>query len=205
METKNYQDDISHIRSMMERGSRFISLSGLSGVFAGVVAIVGGTYFYFLLKNAGIEPKADLREMFPATILPQLMLSAALVLITAIVLAVFFTVRKSQKKQLPVWTSATRSLLVNLFLPLAVGGIFCLGLINHGLYGLLAPSTLVFYGLALVNAGNYTFTDIKILGYIEILLGIIAMFMLEYGLFIWVLGFGILHVVYGLVMHFKYR
>ena len=103
MESKNYQEDLSHIRSMMEKGSRFISLSGLSGVFAGVAAVVGATYFHFFLRNQNIKMKADLREMFPAEILQHLLTSAILVLISAILLAVLFTVRKSKQRQLPVY------------------------------------------------------------------------------------------------------
>jgi len=96
-------------------------------------------------------------------------------------------------------------LLYNFAIPLGIGGLFCVGLLYHGLHGLLSPATLIFYGLALFNAGNYTFSDIKYLGLCEMALGIVSLFFLGYGLFFWAVGFGVLHIVYGLKMHKKYN
>jgi hypothetical protein len=70
---------------------------------------------------------------------------------------------------------------------------------------LVAPATLIFYGLALVNAERYTLTDIKYLGYCQIGLGLISLFFLGWGLVAWTFGFGVLHIVYGLIMHKKYK
>ena len=123
----------------------------------------------------------------------------------AVISGAYFTIRKSKKNNLTIWDSTTKKLLVNFAIPLAIGGLFCAGLLYHHLHGLLAPTTLIFYGLALFNAGNYTYSDVKYLGLCEISLGIISVFFLGYGLFFWAIGFGILHIVYGIVMHKKYK
>ena len=69
----------------------------------------------------------------------------------------------------------------------------------------MAPATLIFYGLALVNASKFTFEEIRSLGIVQIILGLLASYFIEYGLLFWALGFGIMHIVYGIVMHLKYE
>jgi hypothetical protein len=69
----------------------------------------------------------------------------------------------------------------------------------------VAPATLVFYGLALVNGSKYTLNDIRNIGYLEAGLGVVSMFVPGYGLWFWALGFGVLHIVYGVTMYYKYE
>ncbi|MBB4803584.1 hypothetical protein HNP37_003659 [Flavobacterium nitrogenifigens] len=202
---QKHQEDLAHIRSMMERSSRFISLSGLSGVFAGLSALIGGIYVYELFKLNGIEYFTDEHVILSGSLVSELVWTGVIILVCAFVFGTFFTVRKSRKYNLPIWTSATKNMLLHLAIPLAAGGIFCLALIYHGYFGLVAPSTLIFYGLAVINAEKYTFTDIKYLGFSELILGCISLFYIGYGLIFWIIGFGILHIIYGLVAFKKYK
>ena len=197
---------LSDIRKMMDRSSRFISLSGLSGVFAGCTALVGaylaktelkkyisGTYGY------GVEADWEIEA--------NLVKIGLGVLIVALLGGLLFTVRQSRKKQLPFWDKTAKTLVINLAIPLIAGGFFIIALLfnSYGNYGLIAPTCLVFYGLALINASKYTYTDIRFLGICEVILGIISMFNIGYGLYFWAFGFGILHLIYGLIMYFKYE
>jgi hypothetical protein len=190
---------------MMERSSRFISLSGLSGVSAGVIALIGSLYVYFVLQDAGVNYFDYSRKVYDFTLIKKLIIIALVIMVFAVLSAYFFTAQKSKKNKLPFWHPTTKRLLFNFALPLGVGGLFCFGLIYHELYALLSSATLIFYGLALVNAEKYTFSDIKYLGYCEIILGFISMFFLGHGLIVWAIGFGVLHIVYGFIMHFKYK
>lgn len=197
---------LSDIRKMMDRSSRFISLSGLSGVFAGIIALIGAYFAHSELKNYfagnyGYGVDASLTIEF------KLVTIGISVLLIALAGGLFFTYRQSKKKQLPIWDKTAKNLLINLFIPLATGGLFIIALlINHpNAIGLIAPSCLLFYGLSLINASKYTYTDIRFLGIFEIILGLIAMFNIGYGLYFWAFGFGILHVFYGLLMYFKYE
>lgn len=201
----NPKDDLQHIREMMERSSRFISLSGLSGVMAGVIALLGAAAAYYLLSANGISYTDNIESLEPQQLLIQMVLLALAVLVLAVGAGIWFTVRKSKKQGLKIWTNTTKHLLLNLFGPLLAGGIFCAALLYHGSIAYVAPATLVFYGLALVNASKYTYSDIQYLGYCEIFLGLIAMFLIGYGLIFWALGFGVLHIVYGVVMYQKYK
>jgi len=205
MESKNYHEDLSHIRSMMERSSRFISLSGLSGVFAGLAAIAGAIYVYFAFQREGIDYFAGQRNIFSAGLVNELIVTGTVILLVAILSGYFFTASKSRKKGLKIWDATTKRLLTTFAVPLVAGGVFCLALLYHHLYVFIAPATLIFYGLALVSAERYTLTDIKYLGYCQIVLGLISLFFLGWGLVTWTIGFGILHVVYGLIMHKKYK
>lgn len=200
---------LSDIRSMMERSSRFISLSGLSGVFAGVFALTGA-YLAYLKIGAYAENYRDLvgRERTEEGIdglITYLFIVAALVLAASLLVGTLLTIRNSRKKGLKIWDGTAKRLLINLAIPLGTGGLFCLILLYHGDIGMVAPATLIFYGLSLINASKYTFNDIRYLGILEIILGLISSIYIGYGLLFWALGFGVLHIVYGAVMYFKYE
>lgn len=213
MDKRNeHLEHLSEIRSLMERSSRFISLSGLSGVAAGIFALIGAAavYIYFDIFpfDENLVYYSDVvsaEKRWGIDYLTFFFLDAALVFIFAVAGGIFFTTRKAKQKGQKIWDKLTQKLLLNLLIPLAAGGIFCLALMKHGEFGLVAPATLVFYGLALVNGGKYTLSDIHYLGLSEIILGLIALFYIGYGLEFWAIGFGILHIVYGTVMYFKYE
>ncbi len=203
-------ETLTEIRSLMERSSRFISLSGLSGVFAGVFALLGAfaayihwdmqltsSNYYEYAMGADGKVNNDFFTFF--------FMDAILVLIASLAAGILLTRRKAKQKNQSIWDATAKRMLVNLFLPLASGGLFCLALLYHSLVGLVAPATLIFYGLALINASKYTLNDIRYLGILEIALGIIASFFIGYGLLFWAVGFGLLHIVYGIVMYNKYE
>lgn len=205
MDSKNYQEDLTHIRSMMERSSRFISLSGLSGIFAGLVALLGAIYVYFVFQREGINYFEGNRNIFNESLVKELALIGTIILLLALLSGYFFTSKKSKTKNVKIWDQTTKRLLFNFAIPLFTGGFFCLGLMYHHLYVFVAPATLIFYGLALVNAEKYTLTDVKYLGYCQIVLGLLSFFFLGWGLVFWAIGFGVLHIVYGIVMYKKYK
>lgn len=205
MEDKNYQDDLLHIRQMMEKSSRFISLSGLSGVFAGFTALLGSAYAYYVLLKNNINYFEGERNFYSSELKLELTCIALAILVLAIFLGYIFTARKSKKINLPMWDATSKRLLSTFAVPLIAGGFFCLGLLYHNMLVFVAPATLVFYGLALVSAERYTLSDIKYLGYCEIILGLLSLFFLGWGFLFWVIGFGVLHIIYGIIMHKKYQ
>lgn len=202
--TNKHQEDLEHIRSMMERSSRFISLSGISGVIAGIVALVasGFAYYFMYVSNTSYFNET---KFYDRNLLIKLLIVGISALVCAIFAGIFFTVRKSRKNNIKIWTATSRRLIINLAIPLFAGGIFCIAMINYGIAGLVAPVTLIFYGLALINAGKYTLNDVEYLGYFELALGLISLFFTGYGLYFWAIGFGLLHIIYGILMEKKYH
>ncbi len=199
MESKTYLEDIQHIKKMMENSSQFISLSGLSGILAGVYALVGAFVANFLIVS-----HRSYYITLESMTFKKIVLVALLVLIASIATAYFLTIRKAKKQNEKVWNNTSKKLLLNFCIPLFTGGIFSFLLLKNGFYGLIAPVTLIFYGLACVNASKYTFRDVLYLGTTQIILGLIAVEFSGYGLYFWVLGFGICHIIYGSVMYYKY-
>ena len=202
--------DIKEIRSIMERSSRFLSLSGLSGVFAGIFALAGFTaaYFHFGLELSSSEYFEGAREPISPNDSGFILFYFAdglLVLVASLLAGFVFTARKAKKSGQKIWDATARRMLINLMIPLTTGGIFCLILLFHGRLVLVAPATLIFYGLALINASKYTLNDIRYLGLMEIVLGLLASVYVGYGLWFWALGFGVLHIIYGTVMYNKYE
>lgn len=201
MEEQDLLAEISSIRNIMDRSTKFISLSGLSGVMAGVYALLGAGAAYKLLYT---ENESATRVGYDELLEGQLVLLAIAVLIFSLATGLLLTVRKAGKKGQSVWNQSSQSLLLNGAVPLVAGGIFCVIMLLRGFYVVIAPCTLIFYGLALIAASKYTFGDVKWLGLLDVGLGLLAAIFPGYGLFFWAFGFGVLHILYGTIMHFKY-
>ncbi len=202
---QDHKQDLKHIREMMEKSSRFISLSGLSGIFSGVVALIAAGITYGLFIAYDVDYFDGVRNKYSADLMEKLLILAALTLVLAIAGAVFFTYRKSRKKEQPIWTKNTIEMLLHVSVVLVTGGIFCLVLLYHNIVYLVASCMLIFYGLALVSGSKFTYGEVKYLGVLEIILGLIGCVFTGYGLVLWAVGFGILHIIYGIVMYYKYK
>lgn len=200
---------ITEIRDMMEKSSRFISLSGLSGIFAGVFALIGALYAFLYLKmgilSDGYYENAFIGDQLNTDFVLFFFIDGITVLFMAITFGILFTVRNSRKKGVPVWGKTAKLTSINLFIPLLAGGLFCLVLMYHHIIYLIAPATLVFYGLALINASKYTLKEVRYLGMTEMFIGLISSIFVGYGLLFWALGFGVLHIIYGIVMYYRYE
>ena len=211
---QKHLDQLTHIREMMTRSSKFISLSGISGIWVGTVALLGMVailyncpdYFYQrFMNNSSGYPLYMLRGGELRGFIKFVLIDAFVVLFFAIIGALLFTVKKSRKQGLTMWNDTTKRFFITLMVPLLSGGAFILIMIYHGLFGIAGPLTLIFYGLALFYAGRYSLVEIRYLGLLEIILGLFAALFIGYTALFWAIGFGVLHIVYGLVMYFKYE
>lgn len=196
---RDYIQDIAEIRSMMEKSSKFLSLSGWAGIMAGIYALAGAFIAY---RFFDFYPD-EISYSFPA--LPNVVILALIILTVALLTAIFFSWRNANKNGEHIWNATSRRLLTQMSVPLFTGGILILILISKGLIGLIAPLTLLFYGLALYNAGNTTIFEVRLMGFIHITLGLLSSVFLEYSLIFWAVGFGLVHIIYGIYMHFRYE
>ena len=205
----NPNEDLQTIREIMERSSKFLSLSGLSGIFAGVCALIGAAIAWFFILDPVHVPYDEYMfnpggSLFSG-IWFYLTLDAVLVLGFAILGAIYFSHRKARKAGQQFWTNSTQRLLVHLMIPLVSGGIFILILVFQNNLAPVVSVMLIFYGLSLVNAGKFTFGEIHYLGLTEIVLGILSGVFINHGLLFWTLGFGLVHIVYGTVMYYRHE
>lgn len=200
---KELLEDISGIKNLMERSSTFSSISGLSGIGAGLIGLVA-----FVISFIKISEYPDLYRITLAQkkeLVMFLMVVAMLTLIASGIIVVFFSYRKAKLKGLNIKDVSGRKMTLNLIIPLATGGMFSLIILMQGAFDLIIPSMLIFYGLALVNAGKYTFEEMSWLGIIEIIIGLMAAVLTPYSLWLWGTGFGILNIIYGAIMYYKYE
>jgi hypothetical protein len=204
MESNKYLKDIQDIKEMMSKSTQCISLSGLSGVLAGMYALIGAWFAYRTIYF-DYSPMGSYRNLVISQMaVYKLLLIALLVLVASIITGVVLSVRKAKKLEESIWNKASQRLIINFMIPLVTGGFFILFLIEKEILNLVAPLTLIFYGLACVNASKYTIRDVRYLGLTIIILGLLSTWFINYGLLFWALGFGVCHIVYGSMMYFKY-
>ncbi|QJW91069.1 hypothetical protein HNV11_17650 [Spirosoma taeanense] len=210
-ESHEHLQTLTEIRSLMERSSKFLSLSGLSGLSAGLIALVGSIVVYTQLQADWLrvinyDRLAVYDDAVRDSVKSFLVIAALIVLVTTLLAGTYFTVRKARRQGLGnVWNTSSQRLLWAMIVPLVTGGVFCLGLLFYDLIWLTFPATLIFYGLALINGSKHTLRDVESLGYCEIGLGLLSVFLPGYNLLTWAIGFGALHIVYGLAMYYKYE
>lgn len=183
---------------MMERSSRFLSLSGLAGVMAGIYALAGVFVAWYIL---GFQPG----EEVTTGNVQLLALVGLVVLILAIGTAFLLSWKKAGRRQEKFGNPVGKRLLINMSVPLVAGGLLVLIMMAKGMTGFIAPFTLLFYGLAQYSAGKFTYDEMKSLGLINVALGLVGSYFTEYGLLLWALGFGVVHIVYGIYMHYRYE
>lgn len=205
---KEQLDTLNQIKGIMERSSRLTSLSGISGIAAGTVAALGTIVLCIYLKTGLFEQTKGIMNMQKEKVntdFPFIITLAIVSFFSAMALVMFFTSRNAKKKNMIFWDAMAKRVFINQFIFLLTGGIFCMILLYYGIYFLIVPSMLIFYGLALINISKFTFNEIALLGILEICLGIFSSFVTVYPLLIWFTGFGLLHIVFGIYVYFKYE
>lgn len=205
----NPKEDIQAIREIMERSSKFMLLNSWAGFFAGTCALIGAAVAWFGVLERGALHYDEFLCTVGGSPINSVTIGlgavALVVLLFAGVAAIWFSFRKAQKAGQKFWTSSTKRVLAHLLIPIVSGGIFVLILVSRNQIDLVASAMLIFYGLALVNAGKFTSSEIYYLGMAEIAVGLLSGVFAPYGLVFWALGFGLLHLIYGVVMWMRYE
>ncbi|HNV28651.1 MAG TPA: hypothetical protein PKJ83_05930 [Cyclobacteriaceae bacterium] len=203
-QNQSYQKDIESIRQLMERSVKFLSLSGLSGILSGVYALAGAAIVYEILYNPKTPFDYANQSVKEIALITQLLIIAVIVLTISLITGYALASKKAKKLGVKIWDTTSKRLIVNLAIPLVSGGAFILILLANGYFMIAAPACLVFYGLALINASQNLFDEVRYLGYCEIGLGLVCAIMPGFGLYFWAIGFGVLHIIYGALMFKKY-
>lgn len=200
MENKEALDTLKDIKGMMEKSTKCLSLSRFSGIFVGCYALIGSAAVYYLSEKDPFVWGTDIdtRNKIIALI-------AFGVLVLSILTAAFLSERKAKKSGDSIFSKPAKKIHKNMFICLLPGGILSIAMLLSGNTQYITTVMLCFYGLSLISASHYTFKDILYLGYSMLILGMINSFFIQYSLVFWALGFGVLHISYGILMYFKYE
>jgi hypothetical protein len=201
---QDYRKDLVEIRSLIERSSRFLSLSGWAGIMAGIYALVGSYFAFVFLRFKPTEIRYS-TDGLPHDDLLSMVILALSILVLSIGTAVFLSWKRAQKREERLWNATSRRLLETMAIPLVTGGIVILIFISKGLIGLMVPASLVFYGLSLYSAGHFTYRELKYLGITEVALGLAGTYYIGYSLIFWAVGFGVMHIIYGIYIYLKHE
>jgi len=198
---------VNEIKALMERSSKFVSLSGLTGILVGVYSLIGSWLAVRTLGLQGINTGEFSRVLNVTTPmrLKIIVLLALCVFITSLITTFIISYYKSRRSKQKLFNKLTYRLIWNFSIPLLTGGLFCLALLHHGHYGLTSSVMLLFYGMSLINVSKYTFSNVGWLGYAFIILGLLDCFLEGHGLIFWTLGFGVFHIIYGVLFYFLYE
>lgn len=200
MSSEEYLKDITEIRNLMNKSTRFISLSGLSGILAGIYALIGAGVAYWLVDTSSYG-----KLILSGHTFQLVMLDLVVVLILSVGTAMLLTIKKAKENEESFWDATTKKLLASFLIPLVAGGLYILIILSQGKYGQTGALMLIFYGIALYNASKHTLSYVKYLGFTEIILGLISTLYPGLGFMFWVIGFGFMHIIYGSLMYFKYE
>ena len=206
MDNKEVFNTINEIRNMMEKSSKILTLSGISAIFVGVYACIAAAVAYYITGGTCcFFAKIPALYLDTHQKLRILWLVATLLIILCLATVFILSYRKAKRNNKRfVFDRTARRLLWYFFLPLVVGGVLCLAFIMQDNYAPLVAFMLIFYGTALINVSGYTYSNTRYLGYAEILLGFVNCFMETHHLLCWTLGFGVFHIIYGILFYLKY-
>ena len=204
-QTPEPMESLREIRSIMERSTTFMSLTGLSGVVSGLIGILTVIIVSVKLKSVFLSGNAIYRMVTQPDLRLFIIITALAALILALASGLLLTCLKARKRKQEIWNSVSRRFAVHLFLPLVAGGLFTIALVLNGQLQFVCPAMLLFFGLALVNAARFVQMDMFWLGTLEVSLGVAASFWTPGGLILWGGGFGLATLLYGTFMYFKYE
>lgn len=181
-------ENLRVIRDAMERAGSFTSIPGWGGFIIGLTAL-GAAYV-----GAGrvTEPRAWLNIW----------------LIEAGVASVIGAVTiwlKWRRAATPFMSGAAKRFFISYFAPMIAGAILTATIAHRGAFDVLPSLWLLLYGTAFVSSGAFSIRVIPVMGLCYMALGVFAaMVRLPVGNIILGAGFGLLHVVFGLIIARRY-
>jgi hypothetical protein len=181
-------ENLEFIRDTMERSTHFTAVPGYGGMLIGFTAI-GAAYI--------AHTQAPLIRDWVIVWLVEAVL--------AFCIGLFAMWQKSKLAGTTLNSVPAKKMILSFVPPMICGVIITLGLWRYGDFVSMIPVWLLLYGAAVVTGGSYSVRAVPIMGWCFIALGAIAFFLpANTGNLMMTLGFGLLHMVFGLVIARKY-
>jgi hypothetical protein len=179
-------DNLSFIRSTMERATAFTAVPGWGGVAMGATAL-GATAL------AHSRPPAEWLAVW---------LSASVI---ALAIGGWAMALKARRGGTSVLSYSGRRFVLSYVPPLAVGALLTLVLMRAGLYDALPGTWLLLYGTGVVTGGAFSVRVVPLMGLCFMALGAFALLLPSaWGEWLMAAGFGGLHIIFGLIIARRY-
>lgn len=198
MKEQEAKQTLHDIREMMSKSSRFMSLSGFSGIVIGIIAILASSFFCYFYQIDPVHSGRILASMTDKELI-QIYAMALVLLISSMSIAFFMAKQRSKIMKSIFWSAASKHLFAHLIVPLAAGFAVC-SILFFRQNDLVLPLSLLIYGLALFSSSQFTVPSIRNFGLVEMMLSVVCLLFPDYSVVVWTLGFGLLHVIYGAFM-----
>jgi len=204
MEHQKHLENLSELKSILSKNTRFLSFSGLSGVIAGITALAGEYLFYnlYLATFSSSSNYADVRNLADMKLFYSALLIALSIIGISVIVGVILARKKIRMQGSTVNRDLLKNTLIHILVPILVGGAICFvaSFTDHFIY--IPAFLLIFYGLGLFNGSRFSFDDLKIVGLVFMGLGLITYAYPNLSMWTWGLGFGVGHILYGLRVYF---
>ncbi|MGI8961221.1 MAG: hypothetical protein ACR2IV_15930 [Bryobacteraceae bacterium] len=179
-------DNLRFIRDTMERAASFTAVPGWGGVVIGFTALGAGAVAF------GRSPHGQFFVWFSEALLALAIAGLALRI-------------KSKRLALSLQSRPARRALLSFMPPLLAGAILTVVLYRLQIFGVTPGLWLLLYGAAVVTGGAFSVRIVPVMGLCFMLLGAISLFAQpQWSNLFLTLGFGGLHIAFGIVIARRY-
>lgn len=180
-------DNLSFIRATMERATAFTAVPGWGGVGMGVLALAAA-----VMAHTRLTPQEWLFTWLCTAV-------------AGLALGGWAMTRKARRAGTQVFSYSGRRFVLSYLPPLAVGALLTAALVRAGALWALPGSWLLLYGTGVVTGGAFSVRVVPLMGLCFMALGAIALFAPpHWGTPLMAIGFGGLHILFGIVIARKY-
>lgn len=180
-------ENLKFIRQTMERATAYTGVSGIGQVIVGLTALIASW--------AAAQQTEASHWIF-------IWVSEAVV---SLVISSLMMVKKSRHLQLPLWSETARRYLLGFTPPMLAGALLTTVLYQHSLFEMIPGVWLLLYGTAIIAGGTYSVQVVPVMGFSFMLLGVFALLgPTLWGNALMALGFGGLHMLFGLWIARRY-
>ena len=180
-------DNLRFIRETMERSTSFTAVSGVAGMIMGAVAMVAA-----VVASTRRTPEAWLLTWLIAALVAGLA-------------ALWAMIRKARASGVSLLSGPGSKFALFFTPPIVVGALLTAALVRVDLLSVLPGAWLLLYGTAVVSGGAFSVRIVPMMGVGFMLVGALALFAPPaWGDEFMAVGFGVLHIVFGLVIWRKH-
>jgi len=189
-------DNLRYIREAMERSSSFTAVPGWGGVLIGATALIAAALAEWM---ESIDRLAGLRGG------RGWMLVWGWELPLALMIGGVAMKRKARAANVKLLTGPGRKFVLSLAPPLVAGALISVALVRIGSFDVLPGVWLLLYGVGVVAGGAFSVRVVPVMGMFFMGLGTLTLFAPPaFGRLMMAVGFGVVHIVFGLIIARRY-